>query len=72
MPAFHDSLGQSPERIWHLVGYVLSVAETRRQGKVPESGLLQNGILKPLPGVPPTAATQAAARQVVAIGSGPS
>jgi mono/diheme cytochrome c family protein len=72
MPAFHDSLGQSPERIWHLVGYVLSVAETRRQGKVPESGLLQNGVLKPLPGVTPSAAIKAAARQAVAIGSGPS
>ena len=23
MPAFHDSLGKQPERIWHLVGYVL-------------------------------------------------
>ncbi len=72
MPAFHDSLGKQPERIWHLVGYVLSVAETRRQGKVPESGLLQNGILKPLPGVTPAADIKAAARQAFAIASGPS
>jgi mono/diheme cytochrome c family protein len=62
MPAFHDSLGKQPERIWHLVGYVLSVAETRRSGQVPGSGLLQDGILKPLPGVTPTAAVTAAAR----------
>jgi mono/diheme cytochrome c family protein len=62
MPAFHDSLGQSPERIWHLVGYVLSAAETRRQGKVPESGLLHDGLLKPLPGVAPATTIKAAAR----------
>jgi mono/diheme cytochrome c family protein len=62
MPAFHDSLGKQPERIWHLVGYVLSVAETRRSGQVPGSGLLQDGILKPLPGVAPTAAIKAVAR----------
>ncbi len=62
MPAFHDSLGKQPERVWHLVGYVLSVAETRRRGEVPGSGLLQDGILKPLPGVAPTAAIKAAAR----------
>ena len=62
MPSFHDTLGKEPETIWHLVGYVLSVADTRRQGKIPESGLLQNGILKPLPGVTPTAAIKAASR----------
>ncbi len=62
MPAFHATLAKEPERIWHLVGYVLTVADTRRSGNVPDSGLLQNGILKPLPGVTPTAAIQAAAR----------
>ncbi len=62
MPAFHDSLQKEPDRVWHLVGYVLSVADTRRLGKVPESGLLQNGILKPLPGVAPATAIKAAAR----------
>jgi mono/diheme cytochrome c family protein len=72
MPAFHDRFQKEPERIWHLVGYVLSVAETRRLGKVPGSGLLQDGILKPLPGVAPTAAIKAAARQAAAIRSGPS
>jgi mono/diheme cytochrome c family protein len=62
MPAFHDALSKEPDKVWHLVGFVLSVADTRRSGKVPESGLLQNGILKPLPGVTPTVAIQAAAR----------
>jgi mono/diheme cytochrome c family protein len=62
MPAFHDSLGKQPERIWHLAGYVLSVAETRRSGQVPGSGLLQDGILKPLPGVAPTPTIKSAAR----------
>ena len=51
MPSFHDSLSEKPERVWHLVGYVLSVVDTRRDGKVPGSGLFQDGILKPLPGV---------------------
>ena len=62
MPAFHDTLARQPERIWHLVGYVLTVADTRRGGKVPESGLLHDGILKPLPGVTPAAVIKAAAR----------
>jgi mono/diheme cytochrome c family protein len=62
MPAFHDSLQKEPDKVWHLVGYVLSVADTRRLGKVPESGLLQNRILKPLPGVTPAAAIKAASR----------
>jgi mono/diheme cytochrome c family protein len=51
MPSFRDSLQKEPERIWHLVGYVLAVADGRRNGAMPESGTLENGILKPLPGV---------------------
>jgi mono/diheme cytochrome c family protein len=62
MPAFHDTLSKSPERVWHLVGYVLSVADTRRNGRVPESGLLHDGLLKPLPGVAPSTVIKAAAR----------
>jgi mono/diheme cytochrome c family protein len=61
MPAFHDALAKEPDKVWHLVGFVLSVADTRRSGQVPESGILQNGILKPLPGVTPAAAITAAA-----------
>jgi mono/diheme cytochrome c family protein len=63
MPAFHDSLGKQPERIWDLVAFVLSVADTRRGGMVPPSGILQDGLLKPLPGVAPSpSAIQSAAR----------
>jgi mono/diheme cytochrome c family protein len=51
MPSFHNSLQKEPERIWHLVGFVLQVADSRRLGTIPEAGLLENGILKPLPGV---------------------
>lgn len=56
MPSFHSSLQTEPQRIWHLVGYVLQVADSRRRGQIPESGLIENGILKPLPGVNPTTA----------------
>ncbi len=62
MPAFHDSLAKQPERTWQLVAYVLSVAETRRRGEVPGSGMLQDGLLKPLPGVAPSSPVKAAAR----------
>jgi mono/diheme cytochrome c family protein len=53
MPSFHNTLQTEPETIWNLVGYVLHVADSRRLGKVPEAGLLENGILKPLPGFVP-------------------
>ncbi|MGP0066062.1 MAG: c-type cytochrome [Isosphaeraceae bacterium] len=53
MPSFRDSLQKEPERMWHLVAYVLKVADSRRNGELPESGMLENGILKPLPGVKP-------------------
>jgi mono/diheme cytochrome c family protein len=57
MPSFHNSLQKEPERIWHLVSFVLQVADSRRDGAIPEAGLLdENGILKPLPGVKPGAA----------------
>jgi mono/diheme cytochrome c family protein len=56
MPSFHNSLQKEPERIWHLVSFVLQVADSRRDGTIPEAGLLdENGILKPLPGVKPGA-----------------
>jgi mono/diheme cytochrome c family protein len=51
MPSFHASLQKEPETIWRLVAYVLEIADSRRTGKIPDSGLLENGILKPLPGV---------------------
>ena len=53
MPSFHSSLQKEPETIWNLVGYVLEVADSRRLGSIPDAGLLENGILKPLPGVKP-------------------
>ena len=53
MPSFRDSLQKEPERIWHLVSYVLKVADSRRNGEMPDPGMLENGILKPLPGVKP-------------------
>lgn len=62
MPSFHETLKKEPEVVWHLVAYVLKVADTRRAGKVPKSGMLQNGILKPLPGVTATTAVKSAAR----------
>lgn len=51
MPSFHAALQKEPETIWNLVGYVLQVADSRRRGNIPDAGLLENGILKPLPGV---------------------
>jgi mono/diheme cytochrome c family protein len=61
MPSHHDMLQKEPERIWHLVGYVLQIADSRRDGHVPDSGLLdENGLLKPLPGVKARAPVTAA------------
>ncbi len=60
MPSFHAALQKEPETIWSLVGYVLTIADSRRSGKIPDAGLLENGILKPLPGVKPAAATASA------------
>lgn len=51
MPSFKDALKAEPETIWNLVSYVLSVVEIRRGGAIPDSGFLENGLLKPLPGV---------------------
>jgi mono/diheme cytochrome c family protein len=61
MPAFSDTLkAKPPETAWDLVSYVLHVAEIRRDGKIPDSGILdENGFLKTLPGV--TAGGSAAA-----------
>ncbi|HKI18331.1 MAG TPA: cytochrome c, partial [Isosphaeraceae bacterium] len=56
MPSFHANLQKEPETMWKLVAYVLSVVDERRRGIIPDSGLLQDGILKPLPGVKPAAA----------------
>ena len=62
MPSHHASLQKEPQTIWNLVGYVLEIADSRRLGKIPDSGLLEQGILKPLPGVKPapTANTKSA------------
>ncbi|MGC8641016.1 MAG: c-type cytochrome [Isosphaeraceae bacterium] len=51
MPSFKDALKAEPETIWNLVAYVLHVVDIRREGAVPDSGFLENGLLKPLPGV---------------------
>lgn len=53
MPSFRDSLKSQPQTIWNLVSYVLHVADIRRLGAMPDSGILENGLLKPLPGVKP-------------------
>ena len=74
MPSFHASLQKEPETIWNLVGYVLEVADSRRLGKIPDSGLLEDGILKPLPGVKPGSSAEGTAgehrgdREAAAIG----
>ena len=39
MPSFHATLQKEPETIWNLVGYVLTIADSRRLGKIPDSGL---------------------------------
>ena len=51
MPSFHAALQKEPETVWNLVGYVLQVADSRRKGTMFDSGLLEDGILQPLPGV---------------------
>jgi mono/diheme cytochrome c family protein len=51
MPSFHQALQNEPDTIWHLVGYVLEIADSRRKGKMFDSGLIEDGILQPLPGV---------------------
>ena len=53
MPSFRDALKTEPQTIWNLVSYVLDVADIRRRGLTPDSGYLENGNLKPLPGVKP-------------------
>jgi mono/diheme cytochrome c family protein len=58
MPSFHSALQKEPQTIWNLVAYVFQVADSRRSGKIPDSGLLEDGILKPLPGVKPTGAAK--------------
>jgi mono/diheme cytochrome c family protein len=46
MPSFRESLKQEPATIWNLVAYVFALSDQRRDGAIPEAGLL-----KPLPGV---------------------
>jgi mono/diheme cytochrome c family protein len=61
MPSFHATLQKEPETIWNLVGYVLKVADSRRQGTIFDSGLLEGGVLQPLPGVKSSAVKPARA-----------
>jgi mono/diheme cytochrome c family protein len=51
MPSFRDTLKTQPQTTWNLVAYVLQVAEIRRDGAIPDSGILEDGFLKTLPGV---------------------
>jgi len=51
MPSFHAALEKEPATIWNLVGYVLYVADSRRRGTIFDAGLLEDGLLQPLPGV---------------------
>ncbi len=53
MPSFRDTLKSQPATIWNLVSYVLQVADIRREGSIPDSGFLEDGLLKTLPGVKP-------------------
>jgi mono/diheme cytochrome c family protein len=53
MPSFHETLKEKPQTTWNLVAYVLRVADSRREGAMPDSGLLEDGLLKPLPGIKP-------------------
>ena len=59
MPSSRDFLKGEPATIWNLVSYVLHVADMRREGLVPDSGFLEDGLLKTLPGVKPTATAPA-------------
>src|SRR5262249_51575557 len=60
IPSFHATLQQQPAMAWNLVGYVRKIADKRRLGEVPDPGLLEGGILKPLPGVKPSSALKGA------------
>ena len=59
MPSFRDTLKAQPQTTWNLVSYVLHVADSRRLGAMPDSGILENGLLKTLPGVKPGAPSPA-------------
>jgi len=59
MPSFRDTLKAQPQTTWNLVSYVLRVADSRRLGAMPDSGILENGLLKTLPGVKPGAPSPA-------------
>ncbi|MGA8349294.1 MAG: hypothetical protein WB773_16010, partial [Isosphaeraceae bacterium] len=59
MPSFRDTLKGEPETIWNLVSYVLYVADIRREGSIPDSGFLEDGLLKTLPGVKPVSSAPA-------------
>ena len=65
MPSFHDTLRRSPSDL-EPGRLCADVADTRRQGKIPESGCSQNGILKPLPGVSPDGRHQGRGRTAAA------
>ena len=60
-PSFRDTLKGEPETIWNLVSYVLQVADIRREGSIPDSGLLEDGLLVTPPGVKPAASARAPA-----------
>jgi mono/diheme cytochrome c family protein len=55
MPSFRGALAQEPETVWNLVAYVFELSNARRNGVIPEAGML-----KPLPGVETNAAAPAA------------
>jgi mono/diheme cytochrome c family protein len=59
MPSFRDTLKSQPQTTWNLVSYVLRVADSRRSGAMPDSGILENGLLKTFPGVKPGAPSPA-------------
>ncbi len=61
MPSFRDTLKTEPETVWNLVSYVLHVVDIRREGTIPDSGFLEDGLLKTLPGVQPAAPATAPA-----------
>ena len=63
MPSFHETLKEKPQTTWNLVAYVLRVADSRREGAMPDSGLLEDGLLKPLPGIKPGSSAPAPAPQ---------
>jgi mono/diheme cytochrome c family protein len=63
MPSFKDTLKAKPETAWNLVSYVSHVAEIRRDGKIPDSGILdESGLLKTLPGVTPGGSSSGAVK----------